>query len=258
MSADFIPGLQLAGEFYRETVRPLLDKEFPGLPYAAALLGPGSEVLGFDTPRSVDHDWGPRLQVFLADGTEQAQPITDMLTMRLPATFRGYPVAFARTGDPAIVHRVLVSELGAWLTGHLGFDARHGVTWQDWLATPAQRLAEGTAGAVFHDGPGELTQVRARLEWYPPDVWRYALAAEAHNRLRLTAPLDTATRGFYDRPFQVIGADRFAAALTGTITDPAIRNLPPTGTVDQFIDSTDALGDLRRLRRHAASLLLRQ
>ena len=67
MAPDFVPGLQLAREFYATAVRPLLEEGFPGLPYAAALLGPGSEVLGFDSQRSTDHDWGPRLQVFLRD-----------------------------------------------------------------------------------------------------------------------------------------------------------------------------------------------
>ena len=63
-----------------------LTKEFPRLRYAAALLGPGSEVLGFDTERSTDHDWGPRLQVFLgADEAERhAGPVTEMLAERLP------------------------------------------------------------------------------------------------------------------------------------------------------------------------------
>lgn len=32
-----------------EQVNPLLEEAFPALPYAAALIGPGSEVLGFDT-----------------------------------------------------------------------------------------------------------------------------------------------------------------------------------------------------------------
>ena len=41
------------------------------------------------------------------------------------------------------------------------------------------------------------------------------------------------------------GARRFAAALTGAIKDPVIRQLPPIGGADQFIDNTDALGDLR-------------
>jgi hypothetical protein len=66
----FIPGLQLAREFYAAVVRPLVEEQLPPMRYAAALLGPGSEVAGFDTQRSTDHDWGPRLQVFLTDSTD--------------------------------------------------------------------------------------------------------------------------------------------------------------------------------------------
>ena len=51
----------------------------------------------------------------------------------------------------------------------------------------------------------------------------------------------------------VIGAERFTAALREAITDPAVRRLPPTGAVDQFIDSTDALGDLGFLRACAGA-----
>ncbi len=343
MDEGFVPGTRLAGEFYAEVVRPLLDLEFPGLRYAATLLGPGSEVLGFDTPRSTDHDWGPRLQVLLSasDAERYAEPITAMLAWRLPPRFRGYPVAFAVTREPggAANHRVEVTGLGGRLTGSLGFDPRLGVTVRDWLATPTQRLAEITGGAVFHDEPGELSRARARLAWYPRDVWLYVLScqwgrigqeeafpgrcgeagdelgsavvtarlardlmrlwllmnrryppyskwlgtafshvpgtaplaasltaalaatewrsrerelsrayvtiAESHNKLGLTEPLDTSTRGFYDRPFQVLEAGRFAAALAAAIADPSVRQLPPIGSADQFMDSTDALGDLR-------------
>ena len=44
-------------------------------------------------------------------------------------------------------HRVEVTALGGWLAGRLGFNPRAGMTAQDWLATPYQRLAEITAGA---------------------------------------------------------------------------------------------------------------
>ncbi len=61
----FIPGLQLSGQFYAEAVRPILDAEFPGLSHTACRIGAGSEVLGFDTEMSRDHDWGPKLDLFL-------------------------------------------------------------------------------------------------------------------------------------------------------------------------------------------------
>ncbi len=52
----FLPGLELAQRFYQEAVQPILAMSFPMLPYGAALLGSGSDVLGFDTPMSTDHD----------------------------------------------------------------------------------------------------------------------------------------------------------------------------------------------------------
>jgi hypothetical protein len=57
--------------------------------------------------------------------------------------------------------------------------------------------------------------------------------------------VDPAVRFYYDRPFRVLECGRLTAALSGAITDPTIRRLPPAGTVDQVLDSTDALGDLR-------------
>src|SRR5215831_17077485 len=182
VAPEFVPGLQLAREFCGAVVRPLLEESFPRLTYAAALLGPGSEVVGFDSQRSTDHDWGPRLQVFLTDGdaVRHAGLVTAMLASRLPASFRGYPVAFPITREPGGIarHRVEVTGLGTWLTSRLGFDPRHAVTLLDWLATPAQRLAEITTGEVFHDGPGELSRARAALAWYPHDVWLYVLACQ--------------------------------------------------------------------------------
>jgi hypothetical protein len=345
VTVAFIPGLRLAREFYADVVGPALAEHFPRVRYAAALIGPGSEVAGLDSQRSTDHDWGPRLQVFLPDGdAEQAEAVTGMLASHLPASFRGYPVAFPVTWEPdgTARHRVQVAGLGAWLTGQLGFDPRDAVTLLDWLATPAQRLAEFTAGEVFHDGPGELTRARARLAWYPRDVWLYLLAcqwqrigqeeafpgrcaesgddlgsvivtarlardlirlcllmhrryppyskwlgtafarlpgtadlgasltaattaadwpsrerhlvrayemlAALHNEQGFTPPLDIRVRRYYDRPYQVIGATRFTAALREAITDPQIRGLPLTGSIDQFTDNTDAAGDLPFLR----------
>lgn len=157
-------------------------------PHAAARLGTGSEVLGFDTARSADHEWGPRAQLFLRaeDAATRAPEIADMLAERLPRTFLGYPTHFAGEGpvrvmaatDGPVGHRVDVTDFGSWSREQLGFDPRDGVTAFDWLSTPTQRLAETTGGAVFHDDLGELTAARERLAWFPPDVWRHVLACQ--------------------------------------------------------------------------------
>ena len=58
------------------------------------------------------------------------------------------------------------------------FDPAAGVTTADWLATPTQRLAEVTGGAVFHDGLGGSADGPAYGgHWYPTDVWRHVLAS---------------------------------------------------------------------------------
>ncbi|MFB8028942.1 DUF4037 domain-containing protein [Streptomyces sp. NPDC056465] len=189
----FVPGLELSRILYVEAVRPLLRDAFPGLPYAAARVGAGSEVLGFDSPRSADHEWGPRLELFLdAEAkAEHGADIRRLLAGHLPKQVRGWPTHFQESDDPhdpvghmretdgPVDHRVDVHDIDGWLDARLGLasaDTELGV--RDWLALPQQRLAETTGGAVFHDGLGSLTGVRHRLAWYPEQVWRYLLACQ--------------------------------------------------------------------------------
>ncbi|MFF8768590.1 DUF4037 domain-containing protein [Kitasatospora sp. NPDC015120] len=180
-SAPFVPGLELARLLHEEAVRPLLAAAHPGLRYAAALVGPGSEVLGLDTPRSTDHDWGPRLDLFLpAEDAARLRPaLTRLFADRLPDTLRGRPTRY-RTGDdpdgPVTPH-VAVHDLTGWLTDRLGGPLGD-LGPAEWLGFPQQRLAEVTGGAVLHDGTGELTAVRAALAWYPDQVWRHLLACQ--------------------------------------------------------------------------------
>jgi hypothetical protein len=51
-------GADLARGFYRDIVAPILAESVPGLSYAAARLGSGSDVLGLDDATSRDHGWG--------------------------------------------------------------------------------------------------------------------------------------------------------------------------------------------------------
>ncbi len=187
----FVPGLELAQEL-AAVVAPIIRDRFAGLPYSAALIGPGSDVLGFDTTMSMDHDWGPRLLLFVADDTAADLPaaIERELSAWLPATIRGFPAHFGPADDAdggtrvmtplppgaTLAHRVVVARIGAWLEQYLGFDPRTGMDAADWLTTPSQKLRSIVAGAVFHDDAG-LGAIRERLAWYPPDIHRYLLAS---------------------------------------------------------------------------------
>lgn len=64
-------GLDVSRRFYENLVRPVLDKTLPGLPHAAARIGLGSEVLGYDTEMSRDHDFGPTVQICVPEGFDR-------------------------------------------------------------------------------------------------------------------------------------------------------------------------------------------
>ncbi len=348
MPYPFLKGLDLSELFYREAVRPILEATFPGLPHSAALLGHGSEVLGFDTPQSMDHDWGMRLMLFLSEADHPAYRERVDLALRaaLPRQFHGYPVDMAlryssraedqEGGGDAKRHCVLILTVRGLFSEILHADPFGELRLAEWLTFSEQNLRSLTAGRVFHDGLGELAAARARLAYFPHDLWLYLLAvqwqrigqeehfmgrcgqvgddlgarlvaarlvkdiirlcflmerqyapyikwlgtafaqlpcagfllpalsrvlqagdwqareahlstvyeyvAEMHNRLGVTPPLSIQVRPFFDRPFQVIGAGRFAEALREAITDPQVLALPVhLGSIDQFVDSTDAL-----------------
>lgn len=187
----FVPGLDLCARFFGEAVAPLLAAHYPTLPYAAARIGPGSDVLGFDTPRSRDHDWGPRVTLFLPPDAppDLGRAIRAMLARELPREFGGYSTHFdaasdddagvkvlspAPTGGP-LRHGVTTDTIPAFLADYLGLDATATPRLADWLTMPAQNLRTIASGRVFHDDLG-LEAVRTRLAWYPHDVWLYLLA----------------------------------------------------------------------------------
>jgi hypothetical protein len=189
---DFIPGLRLSELFFREVVKPALDAEFPGVPYSAALIGGGSEVLGFDTEMSSDHHWGPRVMLFLKDGDfeEYGERVRETLRRRLPHSFRGYPTNFTDP-DPLdggvtqllqaiehgpVNHRVDILTPRGFILDYLNFDIDRDIEPADWLTFPEQKLRALTQGAVYQDDIG-LQAVRDRFAYYTYDVWMYLLAA---------------------------------------------------------------------------------
>ncbi|HEU5439166.1 MAG TPA: DUF4037 domain-containing protein [Ktedonobacterales bacterium] len=172
-------------------MRPILAQRFPALDYAAALIGYGSDVLGYDTPRSRDHEWGPRLLLFLPDDTDPrlGEEIEHTLSERLPATFHGYSTSFGPKDAQGVrllvpgeagrvTHHVDLWTLAAFTRMELGIAPDEPLRRRDWLVLPEQKLLQVTAGAVFHDGLGTVTMLRERLAYYPRDVWLYLMAAQ--------------------------------------------------------------------------------
>jgi hypothetical protein len=173
-----LPGAELARRFFTDVVEPLLSRVVPGLGYAAARLGSGSDVLGLDDGMSRDHDWGCRLTLLVdEDARDQVPLIVRILEEGLPERFGEFPVRFPLTWDPSVSHRVEVATVADFAASRLGADPTRGLSALDWLTVTGQSVLEVTAGPVFIDRTRTLAAVRTLLAWYPPDVERYVLAA---------------------------------------------------------------------------------
>jgi hypothetical protein len=190
---DFLPGLELSATLFRTAVEPLLAWHAPGMPYAAGLMGAGSEVLGFDTVRSTDHDWGPRLVLFLApeDLAAWQGRLHELFRHELPRSIAGYSTSFAGStveegishlaeadAEAPVEHAVTITSVKRWLTEQHGITSLDDLTPATWLTLSEQALLETTSGRIFRDDLGTITTMRETLAWYPDDIWRYRLAAQ--------------------------------------------------------------------------------
>ncbi len=184
----FIPGLKLSEYFYNEAVQPLLSEKFPDLTYSAARLEWGSDVLGYDTPMSMDHGWGPKLTLFLNEDDYERLHISldEFFANHLPFTIHGIPTHFGeplsdggrieRKEDYPIHHMVTITTPRLFFMSTLGVDITQTIKPAVWLTIPQQRLRTVREGRIYHDGLGILTNLRQRFDWYPVDLWRYLLA----------------------------------------------------------------------------------
>lgn len=185
----FLPGIELSRRFYVEGVQPVLQRFYPNLPHAAAHVGSGSDVLGYDTDMSTDHHWGPAVHIFLREADIGLRDdISQRMSEHLPFEVAGWPVNYEpsplepwidintlKTEYP-LKHHVWVMTVNEWLRNQLNWTPAADLTPADWLSWPQQKLLEVTAGAVHFDSLGELTAIRERLRGYPRDIWLYLLA----------------------------------------------------------------------------------
>jgi hypothetical protein len=184
----FMPGLELNRRYFFEIIQPLLKKYEPGLHYSAALMGYGSDVLGFDNATSMDHNWGPRGQIFVAGhDASRVEELRQYLAEHLPGEFLGFPTHFTDKrsdftqsmtpyASGKVNHLIDIIDLD-----HYFADALHSTPMQmtamDWLRVPEQKMLELTSGEVFCDGLERLNDLRSLLHYYPREVRLLKLAA---------------------------------------------------------------------------------
>jgi len=187
----FLSGLQLSERLYTDIVRPVLDDYFPNVAHAASLIGWGSEVLEYDDAVSTDHNWGPRVQLFLspADHDHSGEMILRKLDECMPPSLLGYPTNYEvrvpehqrglRTSSLlSEKHNVELLTVTDYFRSYLGYEPQAELDAVDWLQLSEHRLLTVTSGRVFHDGPGDLRRARKRFAYYPDAVWRYLLAVQ--------------------------------------------------------------------------------
>jgi len=147
----FIPGLELSGKLFQLAIEPIMQKVFPQIEYSAARLDYGSDVLGFDTPMSMDHGWGPRLTLYFLENhyKNYQNQVSDYFANHLPFHIQGFPTNFAEPyADGGVMaykdsypihHMVTITTPEKWFSDYLGVDINDPFSPTTWLTIPQQR-----------------------------------------------------------------------------------------------------------------------
>lgn len=182
--------LELNRAYYRDCISEVLQADCPHIArrHAAALIGWGSEVLGHDDQFSKRYGWGPRVVLFLTKEDHEAwsQRLLAVLQERIPVSFLGYPTRYTDQGPPQPTTNpkanlgIAITTCERFVELYLGIPdmdlAVNPLPSREWLLINEERLLRFTAGEVYHDSVGKLTELRKRFAYFPDDVWRYRLA----------------------------------------------------------------------------------
>ena len=174
-------GIARAQNLYNTYVSGLIDSEFSQYAdrIAVGICGQGSDCWGYDDSTSNDHDNDTGLVLWLDDTTYEAigQDLAKAYHRILHvANGNNHCSHNPRKG----VHRI--SQFYSELTGTpVGPE-----TWQQWMYTPSNYLADATNGIIFRDDLGKFSQIREHILYgMPEDVrlkkiaGRLALAAQS-------------------------------------------------------------------------------
>lgn len=93
-----------------------------------------------------------------------------------------------------------------------------------WLGSAFARTAAGPRLSPV------LTAALAATDWHTRErhlAHAYEIVAHQHNDLHLTDRVAPTTGPYHSRPFKVLHADRFTAALLARLGDPVLKDMPP-------------------------------
>ncbi len=146
MDGKFIKGLKLNEGYYKDVVKEIIESNYPELNYSAGLIDYGSDVFGFDTPVSMDHNWGPRLILFLSeqDFDECQKRLDNLLRNELPYEYKGFPTNYTSPDFDQVQrmkkikkgqgnHLIEITTLSRYLDRYLGFKDVENIELLDWL-----------------------------------------------------------------------------------------------------------------------------
>jgi hypothetical protein len=136
----------------------------------------------------MDHDWGPKLQIFLNDSDyiSVKEDLDSTLRQNLPYEVRGFPTNFVCNEDGTVKmspikngpinHEIDINTISGFFIEYLGFNPVEDLRIIDWLVLPQQVLLSIANGRVFHDGLKGMKDIISKLEYYPHDLWLYLLS----------------------------------------------------------------------------------
>lgn len=180
-------GYELSKSFFTEWLYPILSDEYrPFLAdLAVGFVGDGSEILGFDDEISQDHNFCPRVVVFVADErfADIGHKLRNALRARAPVTHLGFKLQFDE-----VRQSIQVVPLQQFFLRYLHMKDLPSTN-QAWLKLDEQGLVELTSGQIFFDPLGKLQKIREQLVFYPEAV-RYFLLYQGFIRLSEVGALE--------------------------------------------------------------------
>ena len=170
-------GLDLSRQFYEEYGKKMLHEKFSQIEskIAIALIGSGSECMGYDDDISRDHDFDAGFIIFISDDiNDKTKFELEREYSYLPNEFNGFKREIL---SPVGGNRKGVKRISDFLFEKLGRrDANLSLT--DFLTIDEEYLLEITNGEIFRDDSEILINIWKKLTYLPNDIKLKKIAGE--------------------------------------------------------------------------------